>query len=328
MASTSLSNIAAVVVTYNAAPWLVECLDSLNGSMTPISMIFVVDNASTDQTVSIARNTRNVTLIETGENLGFGRANNIGIAKALDADAEYVFLLNQDAHVAPDAVTKLLFEAHEHPELGILCPMQLDGTGRAFDQIFLTGYLAPNAPELVYDAFLGHVGNCYKVSAAPAAAWLLSRKFLVTVGGFDPLFFMYAEDDDLCRRAQHHGFGIAIVPHAKVYHYRGFHGTVTSVSNSQKLARRASRVRARLVYDIKSPFGKFPNNVWHAIVSRLFDGLNDIFNDFDWVGALAYFTATAKVVTELPRITRHRATCLRIGPHWLPLDQKNRGGPA
>ena len=224
MESNTVSKLAAVVVTYNGAPWLQACLDSLNASLAPVSTIFVVDNASSDETVAIARKTENVTVIETGENLGFGRGNNIGMARALDGGADFVFILNQDAHVAPDALTKLVAEARAHPGLGILCPMQLDETGASLDPTFMRTYLVANAPEMVNDAFLGKVANSYPVSAAPAAAWLLSRKFLLTVGGFDPLFFMYSEDDDLCARARHHGFGFAIVPHSRFYHSRGFHG--------------------------------------------------------------------------------------------------------
>jgi GT2 family glycosyltransferase len=232
-----------------------------------------------------------------------------------------VFLLNQDAHVAPDAVTKLILEAHEHPELGILCPMQLDDTERAIDPTFLS-YLARNAPRLVNDAFLDHVGNCYPVSAAPAAAWLLSRKLLMTAGGFDPLFFMYGEDDDLCARARYHGIGIAIVPHAKFYHSRGFHGNIAHEADIRKILRTTSRTRSNLLRDIKSPFGKFPNNVWHAMIARLFDALSAFLNYLDWKNGIAYFAAMAKIITELPRIASHRAACLRAGPHWLPLGRQ------
>ena len=218
--------LVCVIVTYNGAQWLHQCLASLLQS-TVLARIIVVDNASKDETLVIARAHTGVEIIQTGVNLGFGRANNIGIAHALSLGAKYVFILNQDTHIAPDALEQLLLESLRSPDIGILCPMQLDATGHSTDPTFLRYYLAPHAPSMIDDALLGRpLKSSYAVAAMPAAAWLFSRDFLEQVGGFDPLFFMYCEDDDLCSRASHHGFRIAVVPAAHFYHYRGFHGQV------------------------------------------------------------------------------------------------------
>ena len=91
--------IFAIVVTYNGMRWYDRCFGSLRNSDMPVETI-VIDNASTDETVSyIKEHFHEVCLIESKENLGFAKANNIGIKRALDNGADYVFLLNQDAWV-------------------------------------------------------------------------------------------------------------------------------------------------------------------------------------------------------------------------------------
>ena len=311
--------LACIIVTYNGAPWLPQCLDSIQQS-TVSARIIVVDNASQDETVAIVRSHRGVELIETGANLGFGRANNIGIARALDLGAEHVFLLNQDAHVATDALELLLRLSAKNPTIGILCPMQLDAEGRATDPTFLRYYLAVHASAMLDDALLGRpLKTQYTVAAAPAAAWLLTRRFLKEVGGFDPLFFMYCEDDDLCSRACHHGYQVAVVPAALFYHGRGFHSQVKSETRSLKIRRKTSRLRSSLVRDIKQPSGKIWKNAWHALSERSLLGLTALLSHLNWIEAYATLMAVLQVLLfELPAIFRHRRKCLEKGPHWLP----------
>jgi len=312
-----MARIACVIVSYNGAAWIEQCLQSLReSSLRP--QVIVVDNASSDATVAIVRASGDVKLIETGSNLGFGRANNIGIAHALQMGAEHVFILNQDAHVAADALTKLHEQALAHPELGILCPLQLDANGVSIDPTFLRYYLAPFSPALLDDAVLDReLQEHYRVEAVPAAAWLLTRPFLEQVGGFDPLFFMYCEDDDLCSRALHHGWGIAVVPAARFYHCRGFHPLAKREFSLKQFDRRRSRLRSSLVRQIKHPAGTFGKNTWHALVERSMIGLSALIAHLDWLEALATLAALIKVSSELPSVARHRRQCMRAGPHWL-----------
>jgi len=318
--------IACVIVSYNGATWIDQCLQSLRDSSLRPQLI-VVDNASADATVTIVRARGDVELIETGSNLGFGRANNIGIAHALQTGAEYVFILNQDAHVAPDALAKLCEQALAHPELGILCPLQLDANGESIDPTFLRYYLTPFSPALLDDALLGRAQQAhYRVEAVPAAAWLLTRPFLEQVGGFDPLFFMYCEDDDLCSRAAHHGWGIAVVPAARFYHCRGFHAQAKREFTVKQFNRRRSRLRSSLIRQIKHPAGSFGKNTWHAMIEKGMVGLSALMAHLDWIEALATLAALLKVSSELPRVAKHRSQCQQAGAHWLnpPVEKNHR----
>ncbi|HOT65137.1 MAG TPA: glycosyltransferase, partial [Dysgonamonadaceae bacterium] len=99
-------SICVIIVSYNFETWIDRCIPSIQASTLPAT-ILVVDNASQDRTYEIIRNRYpEVVLIENKENLGFGKANNIGMRYALEKGFDYVFLLNQDAWLEPNALEK------------------------------------------------------------------------------------------------------------------------------------------------------------------------------------------------------------------------------
>lgn len=207
-----------IVVTFNGLKWIEKCFGSLVASSIPLQ-ILAIDNASSDDTVSQIRNQfPEVEIIETGSNLGFGKANNIGLKKALDENADYVFLLNQDAWIETGTIEKLLIIAKEHKEFGILSSFHLLPDGRGLEWYFST-YISPeNCPGLYSDMYSGKMKSFYKCDFINAAAWLISKECLKSVGGFDPLFFHYGEDEDYCQRLLYKQMELAVVPEAKIFH--------------------------------------------------------------------------------------------------------------
>jgi len=131
-----MTEVFAVVVNYNGAPWLKSCLESLRQSDHPVTIV-VVDNASRDDRVAIARSVDGVEVIQQSKNLGFGQANNVGIAYALRRGAEFVFLLNQDAEVEPNTISELLAFARRHDDVGVASPVHLNDSGTLLDRNFL-----------------------------------------------------------------------------------------------------------------------------------------------------------------------------------------------
>ena len=125
----------AVVVTYNGRPWIDKCLESLEKSSTAVNII-VIDNGSQDGTQEIIKRHPQVEFIQSGENLGFGRANNRGIDIALGKKADYVFLLNQDAWIETNTITVLLEIAGRNPDYGVVSPIHLNGTYTGIDLNF------------------------------------------------------------------------------------------------------------------------------------------------------------------------------------------------
>ncbi len=317
MNNQAYPTLTCVIVTYNGAKWLSQCLSSISQSTIAVNIV-VVDNGSNDDSVVIAKAHQGVEVIQLVTNLGFGRANNIGIARALNSGAERVFLLNQDTQLSPNALELLLKESLLEPDIGILCPMQLDAAGRALDATFLRYYLALHAIELIDDALLERgLKSNYPVAAAPAAAWVMTRQFLENVGGFDPLFFMYCEDDDLCARAAYHGFKVVVVPAARFYHCRGFHHEVDRETRRRRIRRKTSRIRSVLVRDLKDPATAMWKNTWRALTNRTLQSIGALLNHLDWMEAVASLAAVTRVIFELPSIARNRRQCLQKGPHWL-----------
>lgn len=211
------------IVTFNAMNWIDRCLNTLFTSTIPLNVI-VVDNGSIDGTQDYVRkHFPEVEMCQSKENLGFGRANNIGLQKALDEGYDYVYLLNQDAWVEPDTIQVLIEMQKKYPEYGILSPMQLQADKKFFDKNFLQIVIrtAPISFDVFEEAlYFNRVSDIYEVDFVMAAHWLISRKCLETVGGFSPTFPHYGEDDNYIQRCQYWGFKVGIVPAAKAVHDR------------------------------------------------------------------------------------------------------------
>lgn len=262
--------VSAIVVTFNGEVWIEKCLNSLINNTIPISII-VIDNASSDRTVEIIR-TRfpKIDLIENQDNLGFGQANNIGIRKALEleADTNYFFLLNQDAWLNPDTVERLISISHRHSQYGILSPMHLNCDQSEIDFNF-SEYLAPSkCPRLYSDLYLGHMKDVYSLEFANAAAWLLTRPCVEKVGFFDPIFFHYGEDDNYCQRVLFHGFDIGICPGLSIVHDRGLRKRIRSEHEKYLHMR---RMRLLLFCDIRNT--DFRRNYYRCLLKTTLEGV-------------------------------------------------------
>lgn len=209
-----------IIVTYKGKQWFDRCFASLRESTIPVQTI-VVDNASNDGSEEyIKEHFPEIHLIESKENLGFGRANNLGMRYALDNGCDYVFLLNQDAWVEPDTIGKLLDIHGNHSEYGILSPIHLNAVKTGIEKGLLN-YLVDKKitdKQLLEDLYFHRLNDVYDTTYVNAAAWLLPRNTLETIGGFDPIFSHYGEDDNYLQRARFHGLKIGICPSCVVVH--------------------------------------------------------------------------------------------------------------
>ena len=220
--------IFAIIVTYNAMhnDWIAKCLSSLNGSTTDIETV-VVDNCSTDGTREyVPEKWPDVVWLPQQKNLGFGQANNVGIRYALEHDADYVLFLNQDAVMMPDAVENMI-KAHKGQEC-ILSPVQLNGTGERLDHGF-HNFLRLNDGELIENSLLsGKLMESYLVGMVCAACWLIPISVVRRIGGFNPLFFHYGEDDNFYSRMKFRNIPMVLVTTAYMRHDREQHGNVSA----------------------------------------------------------------------------------------------------
>lgn len=210
-----------IIVTYNAMKWAEKCFSSLRKSSVSVQTI-VVDNGSTDGSQDfIKTHFPEIELIQSAENLGFGKANNFGIEKAYKEGADFFYLMNQDAWIFEDSIKKLLNVFETYPkktEIGILSPMHLDGTEKKLD-IFLDKYIALNFENrMISDLYLNSTENSYEIKFINAAHWLIPKNTIEKVGGFNPYFFHYGEDNEYVNRLHFHGKKILLCPESKVVH--------------------------------------------------------------------------------------------------------------
>ncbi len=227
------AGVVVVVVTYNGMQWIDRCLESLRGASQSVHTV-VIDNGSTDGTMQhIERQFPEMELIKAEKNLGFGQANNVGLRIALERNIPFAFLLNQDAWVLPDTIARLVQASREHPGFGVLSPLHLNGRGDALDLQF-SRYIVPDrCPGLYSDLVLGRANSHpYPVHFVNAAAWLITAQCLRTVGGFNPSFFHYGEDDNYTARLHYHKMQLGIVAETFIHHDRADRSENTYMANS------------------------------------------------------------------------------------------------
>ncbi|QDP85543.1 glycosyltransferase family 2 protein [Chryseobacterium sp. SNU WT5] len=210
-----------IIVTYNAMKWAERCFSSLRRSSFPVEVI-VVDNGSTDGTQELIKTQfPEVQLIQSAENLGFGKANNLGIEIAYKNGADFFYLMNQDAWIYENSIQNLLDVYQNYPkkaEIGILSPMHLDGSEKKLD-IFLDKYISQNfESRIISDFYLNSIKPFYEISFINAAHWFIPKETIEKVGGFNPYFFHYGEDNEYVNRLTFHGRKIILCPKSKVVH--------------------------------------------------------------------------------------------------------------
>lgn len=234
--------IFVVIVTYKGQRWYDKCFTSLRESTIPLQTVVVDNTPGEEDAEYIKTHFPEVHLIKTNENLGFGRANNLGMRYALDNGCDYVFLLNQDAWIEPNTIEKLISIAEKNPEYGILSPIHMNASK---DQINMMYYDDNHNSDLVSDLYCGHHKDLYPVRYVNAAAWLMPRKTLETVGGFCPLIYMYGEDDDYLNRMKYHRMGVCICSDARIVH-----DTAIKLEESKQNSRIANEVPLTQYLDI------------------------------------------------------------------------------
>lgn len=223
-----------VIVSYATRALLLPLVADLAHMRQALPLrVVVVDNASPDGSAeALAQAHPWVHLIANGENLGFARAVNQGLAWA---EAPHVLLLNPDARVDLPALLALLAHQEAHPKAGVVGPRLVDSGGQAQPAALRDLWPWDLYAELARfpKAFQPHAKRAWRrivpvageaplrVDAVMGAAMLLSRACLAAVPRFDERFFLYAEELDYCRRAREAGFEVHHLPAVAVHHVGG-----------------------------------------------------------------------------------------------------------
>ncbi len=219
------SQTTAVIVNWNGAEFLEKLLAGV--VQNQVQELVVIDNASSDASVQVIRNYPQVKLIQNPANLGFGTAANQGIESA---STSYVLLLNVDMEVPAGSIQKLEEFLERTPQAAVVAPCLVFPDGRVqpscrkfptitglflylsyLDRIFPSAYrLGKEMHKSTMD-----------VDQPMGAALMIRRSVLDQTGLFDPQFFLYMEEVDLCERIKKAGWKIFYFPEVKMVHLAG-----------------------------------------------------------------------------------------------------------
>jgi N-acetylglucosaminyl-diphospho-decaprenol L-rhamnosyltransferase len=229
-------DLSVVVVSYHCRDDVLTCIDSIDRARGDLEVeVIVVDNGSTDGTIAaLAAAAPHVTTMAMGSNLGFSRANNLGINRA---HGRHVLVLNPDTRVEPGALDHLVAFLDEHPRVGVAAPrlvnpdMTDQGTARSFPTpaagLFgrrspLTRWFPRNPWSSRFLSGRDHPGDQpYRVDWVSGAAMMVPATAIAQAGAFDESFFLFWEDADWCKRLADAGRETWCVPAATIVHDEG-----------------------------------------------------------------------------------------------------------
>ena len=249
-------DVSVIIVNYHCAQMTIDCIRSVfEKTQTASFEVIVVDNASGDGSAERLRQTFGdlIQVIESDENLGFGRANNLG---AGHASGEYLFLLNPDTLLVNDAIGILRDYLRRHPQAGVAggnlyAPDMTPAPSYclAFDDLHHERRNAGWAHLIgsKVKTKLGIRGKMKEFNFSDrekqvayifGADMMLPKRLFDEVGGFDPAFFMYGEEEELTWRITQRGYRVMSVPQAQIIHLEG-----ATTSQTHAFSERQFRMR-------------------------------------------------------------------------------------
>lgn len=234
------------ILNYNGMRWLPELLQSLKAFALPDQLIYVVDNASTDASLNwLQVHHPDVRIIRHSENLGYAEAYNRSIPVAYADGCDWVCLQNTDT-VVRSGWLQPLQKAAADPSVGIMGPCFTEWESDA-PNYYMKGRCR-DVIESMSDAEAAPVDRDW----LEGSSLFLRQECFEAIGGLNPLYFMYWEEADLCRRARHGGWRVVIVPGSLCRHFAGGSATSTGPGFLQ--------LRNHFIYQLTDPFQSFPTN--------------------------------------------------------------------
>jgi GT2 family glycosyltransferase/lipopolysaccharide/colanic/teichoic acid biosynthesis glycosyltransferase len=230
-----MKELSIIIVNYNVKAFLQNCLLSIRKAIEKIdSEIIIVDNASDDGSVElIKKNFPEIKLIESQTNLGFSKANNLGLKVS---QGKYICLINPDTIVEEDTFRVMIAFMESNPEVGLAgCKiLNPDGTFQlacrrsfptpwvAFTKIIGLSRLFPKSKLFArYNLTYLDENQSYEVDAVSGSFMFLRREVYEKIGGLDETFFMYGEDLDYCYRVKQAGYKVYYVHSTQIIHFKG-----------------------------------------------------------------------------------------------------------
>lgn len=224
-------DVSVIIVNYNTCVMTKKCIDSIFVNTKNIDFeVILVDNNSRDESRTIFEKDERIKYIYNHKNIGFGCANNIGVEVA---NGRNVIFLNSDTLLINNAI-KIMSDFLDGNDNAGACGGNLYNNyeepshsfGRFFPSIFWEINLLSNniIEKIIYgkSTSYNYSNKVLKVAHIIGADLMVKKKILDVIGGFNPCFFMYREETELCYRIYNSGYGLYSVPNAKIIHFEGY----------------------------------------------------------------------------------------------------------
>ena len=215
--------ISILILNWNGLEDTIECLESLKKITCSNFEAIVVDNGSKGNDVEVLRERFGdfIHIVENDKNYGFAEGNNIGMRYALERGTDYILLLNNDTVVDPGFLAELVKFTQSDDRMGVVGPKiyfydEPDKISFAGGKLSLLKGSSSTIGINEIDA--GQWDEVREVDYVDGACFLIKREVIEKVGMFDPRYFVYWEDNDLCFRARKAGYKMFYVPEAKIWH--------------------------------------------------------------------------------------------------------------
>lgn len=287
-------DLSIIIVSYNTKDLTVAAIESIINTVKKVSYeIIIIDNNSQDKSVevidSLKQKIKNLILIKNKENLGFSKANNIGVK---ESKGKYVLFLNSDTVVYENTIDRMVEFMDSHKDSGATtCYLEMpngkmdDASHRGFPTPWrafchFSGMSKLFSKSRLFSGYsLGWMDltKTHEIEALAGAFMIVRRDAGEKVGWWDEDFFWYGEDLDFCYRLKERGWKIYFVPEFKTLHYKGASGGIKKESNNIVKPSRETRLKAtnarfnamKLFYK-KHYFNKYPK----FLTWLVFQGIN------------------------------------------------------
>lgn len=282
------------ILNYNGMRWLPGVLDSLERHGLGDQRVYVVDNGSTDDSVEyVSRTHPHVVVVALGKNLGYGGAYNRSIPRAFADGCDWVCLQNSDTLATPGWLNALTAAA-EDATIGIMGPVfwkwdadepnyYMEGRRRDMIPFMLDANHAPVDRDWI-----------------EGSSFFIRRECFEAIGGFDPLYFMYWEDAEYCRRARLFGWRIVVVPGSVCRHFAG--------GSAAQKGRSFNQIRNHFLYALTDPTRPFSRNCLGTARLMATYVKQVMWTAPDPVQAGRVIRSIGSAVVHVPRCQRSRAS--------------------
>lgn len=230
------NNISVVIVTYNSATTINSCLNSIISLNSGVEIV-VVDNNSQDETVKILQGFKDkITLVISPENLGFSKANNLGVKQSL---GQYLVFLNPDTKLlTKNGLNDIVGTLEKNEGFGLIGPKLLYASSKSRKTVRNLPTVSRAIAEYIlgktgtYDFYIPDSSDLSEVESVLGACMVISREVFDKVQGFDEKYFLYFEDIQLCKDVGKLGLKIGFLPRVEVVHIEGVSGQGIKTSES------------------------------------------------------------------------------------------------